>query len=174
MAKRRFTIPTFIEGEEVGGVLIGKWFEPAMTDEILGPKIEIEKDKGKFFEIPQNPQKGKILGIKYNGGIVQFPNAANMKENTYRLPHFFWIVLRLMPLLLGVFRGYEVIGLWHSHPPGHPDISKEDEESIERYMKQSGQDKMLIGIVCNKQMYLTIKRNDTQKKNWATLLKGKK
>lgn len=173
MAKRH-TIPVFIEGEEVGGVLIGKWIEPKVQDEILGPLSELETNKGKWFEIPQNPQKGKILGIKYNGGIVQFPNRAKKKGEQYRLPHFFWILLRLIPLLLTTFRGYEVIGMWHSHPPGHPGLSAEDDKAIERYLKQSGQEKLLIGIVCDKSMYLTIKRRDTRNLNWATKLRSEK
>src|SRR5690242_7528003 len=129
MAKPRYTVPRYIEGEETGGVIVGKWLEKAN---------DLQVNKGKGYEIPLNPLTGKMLGILYHGGFVGFKNCAKNKSEVYKLPNMFAITLRMVPLLLTVFAGYEIIGLWHTHPPGSPDMSDEDWKSINKYMRHWG------------------------------------
>jgi len=177
MSKPRYTIPTYIEGEEVGGIIVGKWIEPGVNP--LADKIkdknghpalmqsgDLPKNKGKAYEVPLNPLRGKVLGVEFSGGIVQMPNKAKNKREVYRLPNFLYITIRMMVLLLTVFQGYEIIGLWHTHPPGKPEMSEQDHIAIDNYLRKWGTDKMLFGLECDGVMDLRIIRPDTRMLKW--------
>ena len=114
-------------GKETGGVIIGNW----------------ERKRGlNYYEFKKRRARGKFYFIKFLG----LRNTAKDKAHSYRLPGRVWILAKSLKYILV---GYEIIGIWHTHPGGKKFVSQQDQDAIDGYVKNSEKNKEIAKLITN-------------------------
>jgi len=126
--QKRLTIPYTVEGEEVGGVIMGRWFDNR-DKELNRPEFEVAQ-----------------------GGLLQIKNWSKNKgafftpANWQKPLQLFKLIFRLLPALLKHnARGEEIIGLWHAQNESvTPSVA--DYAAMETAMKRIGKERFVLGV----------------------------
>jgi hypothetical protein len=122
MKQNRLTVPKYKEGEECGGVIVGRWLDrPTLPGKVM-------KDR---FEIPQ-------------GGLIQL-GSRSKKPQKYIPKNWFIAIIVILPKLLKLAKkGYEIIGLWHIQLDSVKP-SEDDMDAMEKAMLRLGRTRFVLG-----------------------------
>ena len=106
----------------------------SVLKEILRTLVSLEAEQG-----------GVLLGYRNDYVVRQFIHDKNATTTsaTYELD-----VAYLNPLMKQAYEehGYQLIGLWHTHPPGYNKLSSEDKSYIYSQVKRLGLEQFLAPI----------------------------
>lgn len=81
----------------------------------------------RYYKFKKKRARAKYYFYKF----INLRNKAREKKVKYEPPNMLVILFKCLPYLI---RGYEVIGIWHTHLSGDGRISKYDKEVIKRFL----------------------------------------
>ena len=90
---------------------------------------------------------GGIIFFNPSTGNRIFYQARNISplNNVFKMKVSFWQLLRIIYFIM--FRGYETLGTWHTHPSGDPKLSEEDVRTELLRKDQMGKSEWEVCIV---------------------------